>query len=107
MKKIEVEEIYYRELDLVELVGIGMSFGICRALHRWPPLTTFNGFLRGGLDDIEAGGTLRWAPFEIEAHDYRALLAAVDAGGAVDPLGTASGDWQSWFGVAVSRLNEI
>lgn len=102
-KGIEVQLVEERTLTLREFLLTGDSFGICRDLHRWPPLPTLGAFLAQGVDDA-GERTMHWQPFVTSEEEYAAARAAVDEHGVVDALETASGDWQGWFQTAVVRL---
>jgi len=61
-KKIDVQMVEEHALTLREFLLTGDSFGICRDLHRWPPLPTLVAFLACGVDDV-GERTMHWQPF--------------------------------------------
>ena len=98
MKKIQVAIIERHELSLKKFILRGLSFGICRAVHCWPPLATFNGFLGCGYDDVDhEERVMEWKPFEITEKQYLRVVAKVDPEFTIDCLGTEDGDWEQWF----------
>ena len=94
------------EIALTDFFELGMSFGICRELHLWPPLVTMNAFLACCVDDVtlREESSMSWESFRLAKAEYQQAVRLVDPSGRFDTLTASDGDWQQWFRLGVRIL---
>ena len=83
-------------MSTVRLFELGLSFGVCKRMRRWPSLKTINSFLMSGVDDGALGTDIEWQPCELAQSDYEQAVSAFMAGESFT-LDTEPTSWQVWF----------
>ena len=78
------------------LFELGVSFGVCKRLRRWPSLATMNGFLRRGHDDGALATDIEWEPCELSQEQYEQAVAAFMQGEPFH-IDSSAATWESWF----------
>ena len=86
-------------MSTVRLFELGMSFGVCRRIGRWPSLETMNAFLTGGCDDGALGTDIVWDPCALTRADYESAVTSFMKGApfSIDAVAT---DWETWISTA-------
>lgn len=78
------------------LFELGLSFGTCKQLRKWPSLYTMNTFLKAGVDEGELGTTIEWEPCELTSEEYQKALTGFMRNETYD-IDETDENWEDWF----------
>ena len=82
-------------VSTVRLFELGLSFGICKRIGRWPCLEAMNEFLARGHDDGALATDISWEPCKLSKSEYEAAVASF-MGGTQFTIDSAPPSWDAW-----------
>jgi hypothetical protein len=86
-------------MSTVRFFELGVSFGICRSIGRWPSLDTMNAFLSTGSDDGALGTDIVWEPCVLTRAEYESAVASFMKGEPFS-IDSVASTWDTWIEAA-------